>query len=121
MLAAGQIIEVKVQAVAVFGLFCRHEEQDVLVLIPEISWIASFDSCQQVAEPGDRLTVKVIHVDSDTGKVSASIKQLYPDPWTDGSLAPGTEYQARVVRFVEKADRCKGGPGYLLELCQAPT
>jgi predicted RNA-binding protein with RPS1 domain len=116
MLATGQIIEVEVQPVAVFGLFCRHEEQDVLVLIPETSWIASFCSCQQFAEPGERLTVKVLHVDASTGKVSASIKGLYPDPWAGGLLAPGTEHQARVVRFVEKADRCNDGPGYLLEL-----
>jgi hypothetical protein len=116
MLVAGQIIEVNVQRAAVFGLFCRHEGQDVLVLIPETSWIASFGSCQQFAEPGDRLTVKVIHVDAGRGKVSATIKGRYPDSWADGSLAPGTEHRARVVRFVEKADRCGDGPGYLLEL-----
>jgi predicted RNA-binding protein with RPS1 domain len=116
MLLTGQIIEVTVQTVAVFGLFCRYEEQDVLALIPEISWIASFCSCQQFAKAGDRLIVKVIHVDASNGKVSASIKGLYPDPRAGGLLAPGTEHEARVVRFVEKADRCNDGPGYLLEL-----
>jgi ribosomal protein S1 len=116
MLATGQIVEVEVQSVAVFGLFCRHDGQEVLVLIPETSWAASFCSCHQFAAPGDRLTVKVIHVDADSGKVSASVKAVHPDPWSGGLLAPGTEHRARVVRFVESADRCGGGAGFLLEL-----
>lgn len=116
MLAARQIVEVEVQTVAVFGLFCRYDGQEVLVLIPETSWVACFCSCHQFAAPGDRLTVKVIHVDVDSGKIAASVKAVHPDPWPGGLLAPGTEHQARVVRFVESADRCGDGPGYLLEL-----
>jgi hypothetical protein len=116
MVAAGDILDVEVQSVAVFGLFCRYDGQEVLVLIPETSWVASYCSCQQFAAPGDRLTVKVIHVDAGSGKVSASIKALHPDPWLGGLLAPGTAHQAHVVRFVESADRCGDGPAYLLEL-----
>src|SRR5437868_4090530 len=116
MLATGQIIEVEVHTVAVFGLFCWYYGQEVLVLIPETSWVASFNSCDQFAAPGDRLFVKVLHVDVASGKVAASVIAVHPDPWPGGLLAPGTEHQARVVRFVESADRCGGGPGYLLEL-----
>jgi predicted RNA-binding protein with RPS1 domain len=116
MLAASQIIEVEVQTVAVFGVFCRHKDQDLLVLIPETSWIAAFDSCHQFAEPGDRFIVKIIHVDVESGRVSASIKAVHPDPWAGSQLAPGTDHQARVVRYAEKADRCGDGPGYLIEL-----
>src|SRR5262245_30155398 len=116
MLTAGEVVEVEVRAVAVFGLFCRHGEQEVLVLIPETSWVASFCSCEQFAAPGDRFTVKGLHVDTASGKVSASIKAMHLDPWPGGLLAPGTEHQARVVRFVESADRCGGRAGYLLEL-----
>jgi hypothetical protein len=116
MLTAGQVVEVEVRTAAVFGLFCRHGEQEVLVLAPEISWVASFCSCAQFAAPGDRFTVKVVHADPASGKVSASIKAMHPDPWAGGLLAPGTERQARVARFVESADRCGDGPGYLLEL-----
>jgi predicted RNA-binding protein with RPS1 domain len=116
MLATGQVVEVEVCTVAVFGVFCRYEEQEILVLIPEISWIASFCACHQFAKPGDRLTVKIIHADVATGKIAGSIKALHPDPWTNDALAPGTDHLARVVRYVEKADRCNDGPGYLIEL-----
>jgi predicted RNA-binding protein with RPS1 domain len=116
MLKTGDVVEVEVRAVAVFGVFCRHEEEEILVRIPEISWTASFCSCEQFAQPGERLTVKIIHVDVPTGKISASIKALHPNPWTTGELAPGVEHQARIVRYVEKADRCEDGSGYLIEL-----
>jgi predicted RNA-binding protein with RPS1 domain len=116
MLAIGQIVEVEVTTVAVFGVFCRHDEHDVLVLIPDTSWIASFCSCHQFAKRGDRFTVKVIHVDEATGKISGSIKAVHPDPWAAGHLAPGTTHLARVVHYVEKADRCNDSPGYLVEV-----
>jgi predicted RNA-binding protein with RPS1 domain len=116
MLHVGQIIDVEVRSVAVFGLFCAWEGQEILVLIPETSWIASCNSCLQLADPGDHLAVKVVHVDSETGKVSASIRAAHPDPWRNGLLAAGLEHQARVVRYVDKADRCEGNPGYLIEL-----
>ncbi len=116
MVAAGDIIEVEVVSVAVFGLFCRYGEQEVLVLIPEISWIASYNSCEQFASPGDRFRVKVLRVDAESGQVSGSIIALHPNPWQSDQLALGTEYRARVVRPVANADRCGGAPGYLLEL-----
>jgi hypothetical protein len=116
MIAVGSIIDVEVQTVAVFGLFCRAGAVDVLVLIPETSWVASYCSCEQFAAPGDRFRVKVLRADAESGKVSASIKALHPDPWPSGQLAPGTVHQARVVRPIESADRCGGGPGHLLEL-----
>jgi predicted RNA-binding protein with RPS1 domain len=116
MLAIGDVVEVEVRTVAVFGIFCRHGEQEVLVLIPEISWVASFCSCKQFAEAADRLTVKITNVDAKTGKIAASIKALHPDPWASGDLSPGTEHNARVIRYVEKADRCNDGPAYLIEM-----
>ena len=116
MVATGDIFDVEVQSVAVFGLFCRAGEQEVLVLILETSWVASYCSCQQFTAAGDRFRVRVLHANAETGKVSASIKALHPDPWPSGRLAPGTVHQARVVRPVESADRCADGPGHLLEL-----
>lgn len=116
MLTVGDILDVEVQTVAIFGLFCRAGDQEVLVLIPETSWIASYCSCQQFAAPGDRLRVQVLNVDTASGTSAASIKALHPNPWPSGLLAPGTVHQARVVRPIESADRCGNGPGHLLEL-----
>lgn len=116
MVTVGDILDVEVQSVTTFGLYCRAGHEDVLVLIPETSWIASYCSCHQFAEPGDRFRVQVLHTDAMSGKVSASIKALYPDPWPAGWLEVGTEHRARVVRFIESSDRCDGRPATLLEL-----
>lgn len=106
MLVAGEVVEVEVRNVEVFGIFCSHHDQEILVLIPDISWVACFNSCRQFAEPGDRFFVKILNVDSNTGKVAASLKALHPDPWVAGLLKLGAIHRARVVRRVEKADRC---------------
>ena len=106
----------EVTNVQVFGVFCRHHDQDLLVRIPETSWIASASSCQQFAQPGDTLTVKILHVDSESGKIAATIKGRHPDPWETDQLDAGCRYTARVVRRVEKSDRCNDQPAFLIEL-----
>lgn len=68
--------------------------------------LASFNSCEQFVSPSDRLNVKVIGVNAETGMIAASVKALHPDPWTSDELATGVKFRGRVVRYVEKADRC---------------
>jgi predicted RNA-binding protein with RPS1 domain len=116
MPAPGDILEVVVEHVAVFGLFCRAEEQEVLVRIPETSWVASYCSCEQFAAVGDRFRVQVLHVNTERNQISASIRVMYPDSWHTGQLAEGTIHEARVMRAIDKSDRCNHGPAYLLEL-----
>ena len=104
---------------AVFGLFCECGTHEVLVLIPEISWIPSFASCEQVAAVGDELEVEVIHIDKDRKKIAGSVRAIYPesDPWKGAwQLGEGDVVEATVVRWVEKADRCGNAGGYLLAL-----
>lgn len=116
MLQPGEIINVDVEAVEVFGIFCRYGSQIITVLIPETSWIASFCSCQQFAQPGDTLKVKVIHVDHERGRINGSIRGLYENPWESAQFQLGQEYSAQVYKFVPKADHCNDQPGYLVEV-----
>jgi predicted RNA-binding protein with RPS1 domain len=116
MLAVGEIVTAEVTSPQVFGVFYRHESKDILVVIPETSWIASFNSCLQFAAVADRLTVKILNIDIPTGKIAASIRALHPNPWETGKIIIGASYEARVVRFIESADRCNDKAAYLLEL-----
>lgn len=116
MLAIGDTVTAEVTSPQVFGVFCRHASNDILVVIPETSWIASFNSCLQFAQEGDQLTVKIKNVDTPTGVIAASVKALYPNPWETGDITVGANYDARVVRFVEAADRCNDKSAYLIEL-----
>jgi hypothetical protein len=89
------------------------------VLIPEISWIPSFNSCEQVAAVGDEVDVKIIHIDTERNKIAGSLRAVHPesDPWSGAwQLSVGDVLEAIVVRWVEKADRCGDSGGYLLAL-----
>ncbi len=116
MLKVGDVVDAVVTRVQVFGIFCSYRQEDILVLIPETSWIASACSCEQFAQPGDILTVKVLHIDAAAGRVAATIKGRHSNPWETHELNVGCRYDALVVHRVEKSDRCNDQPAYLLEL-----
>jgi hypothetical protein len=118
-LNTGDVVRAVVRKTAVFGLFCDYGTHEILVLIPEISWIPSFASCEQVAAVGDELEVKVIHIDRERNKIAGSLRALHPesDPWHGAwRLGVGDVLDATVIRWVEKADRCGDAGGYLLAL-----
>jgi ribosomal protein S1 len=118
-LNTGDVVRVVVRKTAVFGLFCEFGTDEILVLIPEISWIPSFASCEQVAGVGDEFEVKIVHIDKDRHKIAGSVRALHPasDPWHGAwRLGDGDVLEATVVRWVEKADRCGGAGAYLLAL-----
>jgi predicted RNA-binding protein with RPS1 domain len=116
VLRIGDVVVAEVTNVQVFGIFCKHGTQELLVRIPEVSWIASFNSCLQVACPGDHLTVKIIHIDEASLEIAATIKGLFPDPWQTDQLQIGTTHTATVVRYVDKSDRCGNNSAYMLQL-----
>jgi uncharacterized protein GlcG (DUF336 family) len=115
----GDVVRAVVRKTAVFGLFCEYGTHEILVLIPEISWIPSFASCEQVAAVGDELEVKIVHIDRERNKIAGSLRALHPgsDPWHGAwQLGVGDVLEATVVRWVEKADRCGDAGAYLLAL-----
>jgi uncharacterized protein len=119
VLNPGDVVRAVVRKTAVFGLFCECGTHEILVLIPEISWIPSFASCEQVAAVGDEVEVKIVHLDRERNKVAGSVRALHPesDPWHGAwRLGVGDVLGATVVRWVERADRCGGAGGYLLAL-----
>ncbi|HTU22442.1 MAG TPA: S1 RNA-binding domain-containing protein [Gemmataceae bacterium] len=119
VLNPGDVVRVIVRKTAVFGLFCEYGTHEILVLIPEISWIPSFASCEQAAAVGDELEVKIVHIDRERNKIAGSVRALHPesDPWHGvWQLGVGDVLEATVVRWVEKADRCGDAGGYLLAL-----
>jgi hypothetical protein len=113
------VVRAVVRKAAVFGLFCEYGSHEILVRIPELSWIPSFASCEQVAAVGDELEIKIIHIDPERDSTSGNVIALHPesDPWHGAwQLGVGDVLEATVVRRVEAADRCGGAGGYLLAL-----
>ncbi len=118
-LTPGEVVRAVVRKTAVFGLFCEYNGHEILVRIPEISWIPSFASCDEVATVGDEFDVKIVHLDRGRNQIDGSIRAVHPEnnPWDENwRLAVGDVLDATVIRWVEKADRCGGVGGYLIAL-----
>ena len=113
----GMSVEVVVSSVQVYGLWCIYDGRaEMLINIPETSWIASFNSCEQFSEAGDSLRVKILNIDDASGRIAASIRAQFPSPWESDSLRLNQQYAGKIARFVESADRCGNGPAHLVEL-----
>ena len=84
----GETVEATITSVVPFGAFAKFqvekdgEKRDVegLVHISEIAW-EKVEDPNQYLKVGDKLKVKIIGVETATGKLTLSLKQLLPDPW----------------------------------------
>jgi len=92
----GDLIEGKVQRIAVFGAFVDLGGIDGLVHISQIAHEHVSDVSEILTE-GQLVTVKVLSVDVENEKISLSIKDTLPGPWTNieerapkGSILDGT-------------------------------
>lgn len=105
----GEIYEGVVSGVMHFGLFVTVEvpvegEETVglvegLVHISEISW-EKVNNPKDYHKVGDRVKVRVLGIDDQTGKLNLSLKQLTDDPWKDiaDRYSAGTTFTGTVSR-----------------------
>ncbi|MEW5922088.1 MAG: bifunctional 4-hydroxy-3-methylbut-2-enyl diphosphate reductase/30S ribosomal protein S1 [Bacillota bacterium] len=97
----GDIINGVVKRLTDFGAFVDVGNIDGLVHISEVSW-------QRVAHPrdvlkvGEEVPVKVLEVIPERERISLSIRQAKPDPWTVAGqeFAAGDIVKGRVTRVV---------------------
>ncbi|MDR5683032.1 MAG: S1 RNA-binding domain-containing protein [Armatimonadota bacterium] len=71
-----------VRRLADFGAFVDLGGVDALLPISEMSW-TYIKHPSEVVRRGQTVRVRVIKVDPKAGKISLSLKQVQPDPWTD--------------------------------------
>lgn len=105
----GEIYEGVVSGVMHFGLFVTVEVPvtdsqtkglvEGLVHISEISW-EKVNNPKDYHKVGDRVKVRVLGIDEQTGKLNLSLKQLTDDPWKDiaGRYSVGTTFTGSVSR-----------------------
>jgi small subunit ribosomal protein S1 len=87
-LTVGDSVAATITGVVPYGAFAKikvtkdGEEHDVegLIHISEIAW-EKVEDVNQYLKSGDTVKVKVIGIDTATGKLTLSLKQLLPDPW----------------------------------------
>ncbi|CAG9608322.1 30S ribosomal protein S1 [Pseudoneobacillus rhizosphaerae] len=99
----GKVVEGTVQRITDFGAFVDIGGIDGLVHISQLSH-QHVDKPSDVIEEGQKVTVKVLSVDRDNERISLSIKETLPGPWSNilekaqkGSVLEGTV--KRLVSF----------------------
>ncbi len=72
-----------------------------LVHISEISW-EKIDEVHKILKEGDKVQVKVIGVDEETGKLALSLKRLSSDPWIEVGkrYATDSKHKGAVTKVV---------------------
>lgn len=100
-LQAGQILEGTVQRITNFGAFVDIGGIDGLVHISQLSY-QHIEKPSDVVEEGQKVQVKVLSVDQDNERISLSIKETLPGPWTNiAERAPkGAILEGEVKRIV---------------------
>ena len=79
-LEEGQRIEGTVSRLVEFGAFVDIGGIDGLIHVSEMAW-RRVRKVTDVLQVGDKVTVTVIGIDADKGKISLSLKDISNDPW----------------------------------------
>ncbi|WP_036126780.1 30S ribosomal protein S1 [Lysinibacillus sphaericus] len=97
---AGEVLDGKVQRLASFGAFIDLGGIDGLVHISQVSHEHVNDVSEVLAE-GQDVKVKVLSVDPENERISLSIKETMPGPWSsiEERAAKGTILDGRVKRL----------------------
>lgn len=98
---AGDVIEGKVQRLAPFGAFVDIGGVDGLVHISQVSH-DHVDDVSTVLSEGQAVQVKVLSVDPENERISLSIKDTLPGPWSkvEQQVAKGSILTGTVRRLV---------------------
>ena len=101
----GDIVQGTVTRLMPYGAFVELiSGVEGMVHISELSW-SRIEKAQEVVQPGDIVNVKVLKVeiskDSDTFKISLSMKQTSSNPWDsmESAFNTGDQVSGKVVRL----------------------
>jgi len=94
----GQVLEGTVASIKDFGAFVDLGGADGMVHLTELAH-SRVKHPSEVVKEGDRVTVKVIELDREAGRIALSMKALTPDPWltVESRYKPGQLVEAEVV------------------------
>ena len=96
----GDIVKAEVKRFTNFGAFAEVNGVDGLIHLSQISW-NHVKSAEDVLKKGDIIDVKIIELDKENKKLSLSIKQLTPEPWSNAKekYPEGSIVLGKVVRI----------------------
>lgn len=94
----GAELEGEVKNITQYGAFIDLGGIDGLLHLSDMSW-GKINHPAEMLNIGDKLKVKVIHYDLESGKISLGLKQLVPHPWEHIEIKypEGTRVTGKVV------------------------
>lgn len=79
-ISAGDRLEGEITNLTDFGAFVDLGGVEGLIHISELSWSRVIHP-GDIVEPGQRVSVRVLNVDQDNGRIALSLKRLKANPW----------------------------------------
>jgi len=98
----GQVREGVVKNITDFGVFIDLGGVDGLLHITDMSW-GRISHPSELVALGDKINVKIVDFDKNTGRISLGMKQLTPYPWENiGERYPvGKKIKGKVVSLTD--------------------
>src|SRR5262245_420538 len=99
MVEVGSVIRAAVVRVEAHGVYLQFGEETVLVLAPEVAWLAKGDLRSRV-QVGELFDILVLRYNYQTGEIVGSIRRLHPEqnPYRQLSrLEPGEVFRGKVT------------------------
>ena len=111
-LNVGDVVEGKVMRFTDYGAFVDIGGIDGLLHISEISW-GKLKHPQEALEIGQTVNVKILNMNAEKGKISLSMKQNKPEPWSviDEKYHEGDIITGKVVQIKEYGAFVELAPG----------
>jgi len=101
-LKVGDTIDGTVRNITDFGAFIDIGGIDALLHITDISW-SKITHPAEIVKVNDKIKIKVLVMDRETGRIAVGLKQLSPHPWAkiEEKFPVGTKVTGRVTSIVD--------------------
>jgi small subunit ribosomal protein S1 len=111
-LEVGKVLEGVIKNITDYGVFVDLGGLDGLLHVTDLSW-GRVRHPADLFKVGDTITVKVLHFDKETERISLGLKQLTPDPWTtvEEQYPVSLRVQGRVVSLTDYGAFVELAPG----------
>ncbi|UCG92439.1 MAG: 30S ribosomal protein S1 [candidate division WOR-3 bacterium] len=98
----GDVIEGTVRNITDFGAFIDIGGIDALLHITDISW-SKITHPAEIVKINNKIKVKILVMDRETGRIAVGLKQLSPHPWEaiEKKYPVGTKVKGKVTSLVD--------------------
>jgi len=101
-LKEGAVVQGTVRTLTQFGAFVDIGGVDGLLHVSDMSW-GRVNKPSDVVSAGDSIEVQIVKIDRGSKRISLSLKQLQPDPWSKAAetYQTGQRLRGKVVRVAD--------------------